>query len=255
MSKITIDVEGKTALVLGASKGIGKIIAKGLIDNGARVMLAARNEQLLKEVANELGSPSTVQYTLMDMKDGDSIAAAVKKTIEVFGQLDIAVNNAGIQTPREPLVELDEALYDELMAVNLRGVVLAMKHEIRAMLENPNGGSVVNISSSAGLVGIPTITSYVASKHGVVGATKAAANEYAAKNIRVNAVLPGIIKTELFDAGPGATPEILAGVLTNVPMDRVGLPEEVASSVVWLCSDSASYVTGIALPIDGGFIL
>jgi len=256
MHNSQINLEGKTALILGASRGIGRAIAQAFFDNGANLMLTARSADALEKTAKEIGNGSDrVQYVTMEMKDGDSIANAVNQTVNVFGQLDCAINNAGIQFPPQPFEDFDEDIYDELMAINLRGVSIAVKHELKAMLKNKNGGSIVNVSSALGAVGVPFVAPYVASKHAVIGLTKSVAAEYASRQIRVNALLPGIVKTELFDQGPGATPESLAMVLSKVPMGRVAEPEDITSSVVWLCSDSASYVTGISLLVDGGFAL
>lgn len=253
---MNIDFTGKVALVTGSSRGIGKTIAQAFFDAGASVMLTARNEQLLAEVAQEMGGDSgRVNYVAMDMQDGESIQKGVEKTVEVFGKLDFAVNNAGISLPHCPFHELEEAQYDELMNINMRGVFLGMKHQLRAMLKNENGGSIVNISSATAAHGIPMIAPYIASKLGVIGMTRSAAAEYATQKIRINAVVPGIVKTDLFDQGPGSTPEILAQVLMGVPMKRVGETDEVSGGVLYLCSDYATYVTGVALPIDGGFVL
>jgi NAD(P)-dependent dehydrogenase (short-subunit alcohol dehydrogenase family) len=251
-----INFEGKVALVTGSSRGIGKAIAQAFVDAGASVMLTARNETLLAEVAQEMGGGSDrVQYVTMDMQDGDSIQRGVEKTVEVFGKLDFAVNNAGISLPQTPFHQLEDAQYDELMNINMRGVFIGMKHQLRAMLKNENGGSIVNVSSATAAHGIPMIAPYIASKLGVIGMTRSAAAEYATQKIRINAVVPGIVKTDLFDQGPGSTPEILAKVLMGVPMNRVGETDEVWGGVLWLCSEYATYVTGIALPIDGGFVL
>ena len=251
-----INLNGKVALITGASRGIGKAITQAFVANGAKVMMAARNEETLKAVAEELGGVANgVEYICMDMKDSASIARAVNETVKRFGRLDLAVNNAGIQIPGEPFVNFDESLYEELMDVNLRGMFVAMKHQIKAMLANTNGGSIVNISSALGIVAVPMAAPYIASKHAITGLTKSTAQEYAAQNIRINVIAPGVVDTDLFWEGPGSTPESLAAVTSKVPMGRIAKPEEIASAVVWISSDSASYVTGVTLPIDGGFVL
>lgn len=256
MATYNINLNNKVAFITGASRGIGKAITQAFVANGAKVMMAARNQTTLKTLADELGGPENgVEYICMDMKDKASIKNAVNETVRRFGRIDVAVNNAGIQTPGAPIIDYDEDLYDELMEINLSGMFAAMKHEIRAMLANTNGGAIVNISSALGIIAVPMAAPYVASKHAITGLTKSAAMEYAAQNIRINVVAPGIVDTELFWEGPGSTPESLAAVLAKAPMGRLAKAEEIASAVVWLCSDTASYVTGITLPVDGGFVL
>lgn len=256
MSNYSINLQGKVALITGASRGIGRAITEAFVANGAKVMMAARNEATLKAVSAELGgSANGVEYVCMDMKDSASIQNAVSETVKRFGRLDLAVNNAGIQTPGAPIINFNENAYDELMAVNLKGMFTAMKHQITAMLPNPNGGAIVNISSALGIVAVPMAAPYVASKHAISGLTKSAALEYAGQKIRINVVAPGIVDTELFWEGPGSTPESLAAVTAKVPMGQIAKTEQIACAVVWLCSDTASYVTGITLPVDGGFSL
>jgi len=242
----------KAALIVGASRGIGEAIVRLFAVCGARVMLAGRDVAAMETIAAEIDpAGERARVVRADMTDAASLQAAVAATVSAFGSLDIAVNNGGVQIPRTALTDLNDDAFDHVISVNLRGVYLAMKHEIRAML--PLGGSIVNITSSAGLVGIPLIAAYVASKHGVVGLTKAAALEYASKGIRINAVAPGTTMTELFKIGPASSPETLAAITSRVPMGRVAEPPEIASAVAWLCSDAAAYLTGVALPVDGGF--
>lgn len=246
-------LQDKAALVLGASRGIGAAIARAFITSGARVMLGARDIKLLHKVAADLDATGErAGVVQMDMLDAASIASAVAATVAAFGRLDIAVNNAGIQLPRQRLIDIAEEDFERLLNVNLRGVFTAMKHEIQAMLAT-GGGSIVNLASTAGLVGMPFISPYVASKHAVIGLSKSAAIEYATQGIRVNVLAPGTTMTDMLKRGPAATPESLAALLTRVPMGRTASADEVAGSAVWLCSDAASYVTGIALPVDGGY--
>jgi NAD(P)-dependent dehydrogenase (short-subunit alcohol dehydrogenase family) len=242
-----------SALVIGASRGIGEAIARALFASGANVTLASRDTNALERLANELdASGNRVLVVRTDMTDGASVQNAVAQTVSRFGRLDIAVNNAGIQNPRTPFIDTSDDDFDHLLGVNLRGVFIAMKYELRAMAA-AGRGSIINVASSAGLIGLPLIAPYVASKHGVIGLTKCAAVEYAAHGIRVNAVAPGLVMTEMVKAGPLATAQSAAAILSRIPMGRVAEVDEVAGAVVWLASAASSYVTGVALPIDGGF--
>lgn len=242
----------QSALVIGASRGIGEAIARALFANGANVVLASRDVTALECLAGELDpSGKRVSVVKTDMTDSASVQNAVAHTVSRFGRLDIAVNNAGIQNPRTPFIDTSEDDFDHLLGVNLRGVFVAMKYELRAMAA-AGRGSIVNVASSAGLVGMPLIAPYVASKHGVIGLTKAAAVEYAGQGVRVNAIAPGLVMTDMSKSGPLATPESAAAILSRIPMGRVAQIDEIAGAVVWLASGAASYVTGAALPIDGG---
>lgn len=246
-------LDGKVGLVLGASRGIGEFVAYALAAAGARLVLTARDAAALDQVAARIpGGDERVRTAAAEMSDTVSLAAAVQVASEAFGRLDFAVNNAAIQRPRVDFHEIPDETFDEVLSINLRGVFLAMKHEIRAMLA-AGGGAVVNISSMGGLIGIPGIAPYVASKHGVVGLTRAAAVEYASRGIRVNAICPGTTMTEMFRRGPGSDPNVVASLVANVPMGRVAEPQEIAGAVVFLCSDAASYITGAVLPVDGGW--
>ena len=195
-----------------------------------------------------------VHVVRADVTDASAIANAVERCVEVFGRLDIAVNNAAANNARIPLHETADDVFDQVIATNLRGVFIAMKHEIRAMLRG-GGGSIINTASSASLVAFPMMCGYVASKHAVSGLTKSAALEYASRHIRVNAVAPGAVLTDMLLAGSAATPEGKARVERATPMNRIATPEEIASAIVWLASDDASFVTGVTLPVDGGYVL
>jgi NAD(P)-dependent dehydrogenase (short-subunit alcohol dehydrogenase family) len=250
-----LPLQDKAALISGASRGIGEAIAHAFVANGARVMLASRDADQLRRVAAEIDpSGERAKIVVMDVTDAASIEAAVAATVTAFGRLDAAVNNAGLQIPRSPLADVVDDDFDRVLAVNLRGVFLALKHEIRAMLKT-GGGAIVNISSAAGIVGIPNITPYATSKHGLTGLTKVAALDYAARGIRVNAVAPGTTNTELFKVGPGSSPEALTAIMARVPMGRVAEPDEISGAVVWLCSEASAYVTGQTLAVDGGFVV
>lgn len=243
---------GKIAIVLGASRGIGETIARAMFAAGASVVLGARDLPKLEVLGRELDPAGSRTLPIhLDMTDPASIEAAIAASVDRFGRLDVAVNNAGVQLPRTPFDEISDADFDALIAVNLRGVFIAMKHEIRAMKASGTG-SIVNIASAGGLVGIPLIAPYIASKHGVIGLTKSAAIELAPQGIRVNSVVPGTVMTEMLRIGPASSPEALARMLGMVPMGRLGTTDEIAAAAIWLASDASSYVTGIALPVDGG---
>jgi NAD(P)-dependent dehydrogenase (short-subunit alcohol dehydrogenase family) len=240
-------------LIVGASRGIGAAIARACRNNGARLVLASRDKDALSRLTDELDPTGRDVVSIQaDITNGRDLEAAVSLAKAKFGRLDCAVNNAGVQTLRLPLAELPEEAFDALMAVNLRGVFVAMKHELKAMLE-AGAGSIVNVSSTAGIAAFPLIGAYAASKQAVIGLTRTAAVEYAPKGIRVNALAPGMVMTEMLKGGPAATPERTAQTISKIPMARIAGPEEAAAAAVWLASDSASYVTGTTLVVDGGY--
>ncbi|UUZ62858.1 SDR family oxidoreductase [Polaromonas sp. P1-6] len=227
-------------------------------------MLAARDTTALDKLAKELDpSGERVRSVFTDVADASTLKAAVEATVSAFGRLDVAINNAGVQnihvdengvrTSRQAFIDTPDEAFDRLVSINLRGVFVAMKHELRAMLNN-GGGSIINMASVAALVGFARIAPYVATKHGVIGLTKTAALEYAEQGIRVNALVPGTVLTEMLKAGPLATPEGAAQIVANIPMKRVASVDEIAGAALWLASGMAGYVTGIALPVDGGYI-
>jgi NAD(P)-dependent dehydrogenase (short-subunit alcohol dehydrogenase family) len=246
---------GKVALVTGGASGIGRATAIAMAREGARVVVA--------DVA-EAGGAETVQrivaaggqavFQRADVADAADVDALVRRAVEAYGRLDCAFNNAGIEGAVTAPHEYPDDVFDRVIAVNLKGVWLCLKAEVRQMLAQ-GGGAIVNTASAAGLVGAPTIAAYDASKHGVVGLTKSFALAYARQGIRVNAVCPGIIRTPMVERSFLARdPNAAARLEASEPVGRMGTPEEVAEAVVWLCSDAASFVTGVALPVDGGMV-
>lgn len=240
---------GRVALVMGASRGIGAATAHALARAGASVVVASRDEGALRKVADGIRSEGG-QATVVpaDVRDEAQVKAAVDATLRVHGTLDVAFNNAGGGNRPTPFAELTASDFDESLAVNLRGTFLCMKYELTPM-KKAGRGCIVNMSSTAGLTGVRGLGPYAAAKHGVIGATKSAALDYAAEGIRVNVVAPGPILTERIEQLPDLH---RAPIIAAVPMRRIGLADEVAAVVVWLCSDAASFVTGAVVPIDGG---
>lgn len=247
--------KGKVAVVTGGSSGIGRASALAFAAEGAKVVVSARrsaeSEETIKLIKAAGGEAIFVQADVSKTAD---VQALINKTVESYGRLDYAFNNAGIEgAALVPIVDYSEETWDQVIAINLKGVWLCMKYEIPQILKQ-GGGAIVNMSSVAGLVGGHLGAAYFASKHGVIGLTKAVAMEYATQGIRVNAVAPAVIRTPMAERAFLHDPEMTAYVTTLHPMGRFGTPEEVASAVVWLCSDAASFVTGHTLPIDGGFV-
>jgi NAD(P)-dependent dehydrogenase (short-subunit alcohol dehydrogenase family) len=240
----------QVAIVTGASRGIGAATARALAHAGATVALAARDAERLEQLAAEIeAAGGTALSVPTDIGDPDSVERMVARALEAFGRLDIAVNNAaGGGHPPTPLTDVAVADFDSALAINLRGTFLCLKHEIAAMLDS-GGGAIVNMTSTAGLEAVGGLAAYVSTKHGIVGLTKVAALEYAARNIRVNAIAPGPILTEHLERAGEAMQQRAAQA---VPMHRVGRPDEVAATVLWLCSDAASFLTGATIPLDGG---
>jgi NAD(P)-dependent dehydrogenase (short-subunit alcohol dehydrogenase family) len=256
-------LEGKVALVTGGASGIGKATAIAMAREGARVAVADRAEEMSAVTVAAINATGGQAIALRaDVASEADVAAMVSRTVAAFGRLDCAFNNAGI-APRDVgpggqrTHELSRQSFDDMLAVNLTGVFLCMKHEIAQMLSQNDakghgkpGGAIVNTSSVAGLVGLHSASSYVAAKHGVVGLTKSAALEYAVDGIRVNCVNPGYVKTPMTDPTMAERYEQL---MTKVPMNRLGVAEEIAEAVVWMLSDKASFMTGASQVIDGGY--
>jgi NAD(P)-dependent dehydrogenase (short-subunit alcohol dehydrogenase family) len=246
-----LSLVGKVAIVTGAGSGIGRASARLLAERGAIVVVADVAEDQGLETAKLIGDRS--KFIAADITDQGSIADLVKATISAFGRLDIAHNNAAIYVTGPNIADTDKETWDRVLAINLTGMFLAMREEIPAMLEN-GGGSIINMSSAAGLTAQPGQPGYVPAKHGVIGLTKAAAVEYSGRGIRVNAVLPGPTRTPMTQRLIEGNPDLLTILNAAIPMRRLGEPEEPAEAVAWLASDAASFVTGATLSVDGGFV-
>lgn len=243
----------KTALVTGAGSGIGKAAALKFAKSGANVVVAEVAEKDGEETVDQIKKQGgEAIFVKTDVSNPDDVENMIGRTVEAYGRLDYAFNNAGIEGDQAPTGDASLKNWNKVIAINLTGVWLCMKAEIQQMLKN-HGGVIVNMSSVAGRVGFTNIPAYTASKHGVLGLTKNAALEYAETGIRVNAVCPGVIHTDMIDRFTGGDKEAIEGMAAMQPMNRMGKPEEVADLVVYLCSDQASFITGESVAIDGGF--
>jgi NAD(P)-dependent dehydrogenase (short-subunit alcohol dehydrogenase family) len=250
---MTYNFENKVALVTGAASGMGLATAQAFAKAGAAVALADVNAGAVRAAAEALAAAGHKAIGIRcDVANIDEVAAMVDQTVATFGRLDMAFNNAGVQSPVAETADAQPSDYDFVMGVNLRGVWNCMKYELLQMRKQGQG-AIVNNSSLGGLVGIAERGIYHASKHGVVGLTKSAGLEYAAKGIRINAVCPGIIETPMVSGMLDSQPEAMAALMKEVPMERLGRAEEIADAVLWLCSRSSSFVIGHALPVDGGY--
>lgn len=246
--------EDRVVLVTGGSSGIGRATALAFAERGARVVIAdvvvdggEETVRMIKQAGGE------AVFVKTDVSQATEVEALINKTIQTYGRLDYAVNNAGIEGENAPTADCSEENWDRTIDINLKGVWLCMKYEIPEMLRQ-GSGAIVNMASVAGLVGTAGLPAYGASKHGVVGLTKSAALEYAASGLRINAVCPAVIRTPMIDRVVEAQPELAGSLAGMHPLGRIGEPAEVAGAVVWLCSDEASFVTGHSLVVDGGMV-
>ena len=250
---MTGQFSGKVALVTGASSGIGRATALAFAREGAKVIAADVDVEGGEETVRMLkGNGSDAMFVKTDVTKASEVEAMINRTVEIYGRLDCAHNNAGIIGTGGPTADCTEENWERTININLKGVWLCMKYEIPQMLQQ-GGGAIVNTSSLAGLVGSKGHPAYIASKHGVIGLTKAAALEYADANIRVNAVCPGHTRTPMIEYIAATDPQFKSDRIARCPLGRMGTPAEIAEAVVWLCSDAASFVTGHAMAVDGGY--
>jgi NAD(P)-dependent dehydrogenase (short-subunit alcohol dehydrogenase family) len=248
------DFSGKVAFITGGTSGIGLAAARAFVRARAQVVIAGRAEAAGQEACRALAHDgASVLYVQTDVRDEASVADAVAETVRRFDRLDFAFNAAGLGGDFAPLERTDQDVWDDVMAVNARGVWLAMRHEIPAMLAT-GGGAVVNMSSIYGAAGKAAHHAYVASKHAVIGMTRSVALEYATRGIRVNALCAGVTATSAMRQAETAVPELVQGLVAQHPMGRMANEDEIAGAALWLCSDASSYVTGAPLAVDGGFL-
>ena len=251
---VSFDFSGQVAFVTGAATGIGRATAVAFAKSGAKVVAVDVNHadaEKTVRMAQEFGAEA--MFVKCDVSKPDEVLAAVEATVTAFGTIDHAFNNAGVEGAQAMTGDSDEANWDRVIDINLKGVWACMKYQIPVMLKNGRG-SIVNCSSIAGVIGFPGIPAYDASKHGVIGLTQTAALEYATQNIRVNAVCPGVIQTPMIDRFAHGEAQIRRQLAEGEPVGHMGQPEEVAAAVLWLCSDQSSFVTGHPLVVDGGWV-
>jgi len=251
---MTKELEGKVALVTGGTSGIGRETAVLFAKAGAKVVVAGRREPEGNEAVELIrAAGGDGLFVKTDVSKAAEVEVLVEKAVEKFGRLDIAFNNAGIEGVWVPILKQSEEDWDRTIGINLKGVWLCLKYEIRQMLKQGGGGAIVNMASITGLVGGAGAAAYSASKHGVIGLTKSAALETARSKIRINAVCPAVVETSMGERLFSA-PAVHKYVLSCHPIGRFGKPAEIAEAVVWMCSDRASFMTGQSLVLDGGFL-
>jgi len=249
------DLQGKVAIITGGTSGIGRDTAVLFAEAGAKVVVAGRREAEGNETVDLIRKAGGVGlFVQTDVSKARDIEALVRRSVEKFGRVDTAFNNAGIEGNWRPIVDQSEEEWDHVININLKGVWLCVKHEIQQMLKQGGGGTIVNMSSVAGLMGAPAAAPYCASKHGVIGLTRTAALEYAKQKIRVNAVCPAVIETPMEQRLFGE-PEAHKYALSMHPIGRLGTPREIAEAVLWLCSEKSSFMTGHYIVLDGGFLV
>ena len=248
------DLDGKVALITGGTTGIGRDTAILFAKNGAKVVVSGRREAEGNETINLVrAAGGDGLFGKSDVSKSSDVQSLIQKTVETFGRLDLAFNNAGIEGQWKPIIEQSEQDWDSVININLKGIWLCLKYEILQMLKQGSPGAIVNMSSVAGLMGSAGAAIYVASKHGVIGLTRNAALECASKNIRVNAVCPAVVETAMADRA-FADPQVSKRVLAMHPLGRFGKPSEIAEAVLWLCSDKSSFMTGHYITLDGGML-
>ena len=247
-------LENKVGLVTGAGSGIGRASALAFAREGAKVIVADAQTNSGEETVTMIKSAGgEASFVRTDVSKAGDVQAMVNKTVEAYGHLDCAYNNAGVVVSPRLTAETSEEDWDHVINVNLKGVWLCMKYEIPQMIKN-GSGAIVNASSMVGLIGLPKRSAYAASKHGVVGLTKVAALEYANAGIRVNAICPAVVRTPLVEGIIASDPDAESQLMSMIPMERLGSLEEMAEVVVWLCSDASSFITGHAMAVDGGVV-
>lgn len=245
-------LQDRVILITGAGSGIGRMTALACAAAGAKLFLADIDPVGGEETVRQVEAAGGVaQFMTVDVAEAEQVAAMVQEAVAVYGRLDGAVNNAGIEGVHQPLVSYPDDVFDRVMRVNVRGVWLCLKAELPVMLSQ-GGGAIVNIASVAGLIGAPMLSAYDASKHAVVGLTRTAAVEYAAYRVRINCVCPSFIQTPMVERFLADSPDMARRLTRASPTGRIGQPDEVAQAIVWLLSDAASFVNGASLPVDGG---
>lgn len=250
-------LKGKVAIVTGGNSGFGRATSLRFAQEGVNVAIAARSQEKADEtlrLIDAVGGGKAV-FLPTDLTKAKEVQAMVTQTIETFGRLDFGVNIAGIGGPFVPIADYTEQDWQEVIAINLTAVWLCMKYELGPMMDQGEGGAIVNMSGTFGLIGVANLAPYSATRHAVLGLTKSAALEYVKHGIRINAVCPGAAKTPMLDAATGGQPDVEAEWAHRMPINRLGQPSEIANAIVWLCSNESSFVVGHALAIDGGWAI